>query len=430
MWKRAPLEKRLRLRGKVWFFWGYDWAGVRYEVTTRQTDRKLAIEAAKRIELERKREPLSETDQAAQVARSTTLLEALNLLAAHDKRVGAAKKTIDFHYSRGRHLIRIFGKDRLLSEFHANGLAMVQQYSDQRLSENAHRHTIQKEHRVLRHALKLAAEIGLYAGDPKALKVEGFSRAKGKRGYYQPGRTWLERPEYVDALLRNTSTNSAKHRIDRVDDILCYVNLGVRRRELLVIKPEHVDLDEGTVWVRGTKTDGAERHLPINERMRGVFARRLREARHGQPLFVDWGSGNRDLRANWGRARAELLAAAESDRERERLDATLPRSLTFNDLRRTFCSQLKNAGVSFEDCAALLGHEDIAMVRTVYGMTAMDGLKRAVARLPEFTVPERPKREAKPKRKRKSARAHISKFVAQTVASNLPQNANRPETLQ
>jgi integrase len=422
MWKRAPLEKRLRLRGKVWFFWGYDWAGKRYEVTTRQTDRKFAIEAAKRIELERKQQPLSEADQAAETARATTLLHALNLLAAHDKRVGAAKATVDFHTYCGRHLIRLLGKDRPIASI---DLAALQEYSDIRLGEGGHRHTIQKEHRVLRHALRLAEEVGLYAGDIRKLKVSGFDKAKGKRGYYQPGRSWLQNAEQVEALIRHTSSNPAKHRVDRVDDVLCYVNLGVRRRELLKIRPEHVDLEEGTVLVLGTKTEGAERILPLNAIMREVFERRLQSTRPGQPLFLDWGSGNRDLKANWGRARAELLEASNArPRERERLEATLPKSLTFNDLRRTFCSLMKNSGVSFEDCAALLGHDDIAMVRTVYGLTAMDGLRRAVAKLPAVAVPAREPREAKPKKRRKSVRAHVMKFVAKTAARDLPQSLN------
>jgi integrase len=114
--------------------------------------------------------------------------------------------------------------------------------------------------------------------------------------------------------------------------------------------------------------------------MLDLFKRRLDGARHGRPIFVDWGSGNRDLQANWARARRRLV---EGNQE---LEHTLPRGLTFNDLRRTFCSLMRNAGVSFEDCATLLGHTDIEMVRTVYGRTAMDTLHAAVARLPSIAT--------------------------------------------
>lgn len=427
MWKRSPLEKRLRLRGKVWFFWGYDWAGKRYEVTTHQTDRKHAIDAARRIEEDRRRQPVSEADQTANAAAQTSLVDALNLLRAHDKRVGAAKNTVAFHSACGRHLVRLFGKDALIAGFAGSGgLALLQSYSDKRLEEKAHRHTIQKEHRVLRHSLRLAADVGLFAGDPRKLKVEGFTRAKGKRGYYQPGRTWLQNAEQVEALLRHTSINSARNRVDRLDDTLCYVNLGVRRRELLKIRPEHVDLAARTVLVMGTKTDGAERTLPLNRRMVEVFTRRVQGAPPGRPLFVEWGSGNRDLKSNWRRARAELVTPEEGDsphilEEKARLDTTLPKSLNFNDLRRTFCSLMKNAGVSFEDCAELLGHEDIEMVRLVYGLTAMDSKRAAVEKLPDVVVPERKPRE--PRKAKRRAKARVM-FVAQTVAPDLPQTLN------
>ena len=119
----------------------------------------------------------------------------------------------------------------------------------------------------------------------------------------------------------------------------------------------------------------------------GSRAARLRGAPAGVPLFTEWGLGNRDLRANWQRARKWLIANAPSKREAAELDATLPRSMTFNHLRRTFCSQMRNAGVSLDDCAKLLGHEDRTMVELVYGVTAMATLHRAVTKLPAMALP-------------------------------------------
>ena len=68
-------------------------------------------------------------------------------------------------------------------------------------------------------------------------------------------------------------------------------------------------------------------------------------------LFKEWGSGNRDLKANWARAREWLLERTQKrdgKRAHASLDALLPKSLNFDDLGRTFCSQMKNAGVSLE----------------------------------------------------------------------------------
>jgi len=322
---------------------------------------------------------------------------------------------VAFHVNRGRHLVRLFGADMLCEEI---DLAALIAYSDKRLGEDAQpdRHTIRHEHSVLRHALRLAKDVGFYMGDPSKLKVEGFIEARGHRGYYQPGETWLEKVEWIEALVAHTSVDPDKHRVDRRDDILVYVNLGLRRRETLLLKPEHVDLTNATLTVRmprkesarqprrtGLKTDKSKRVLPLNKLMVELFRRRLREASAGQPLFSDWGSGNRDLRSNWQRARAWLLERAGQEsgqRARADLEAVLPATLTFNDLRRTFCSLMKNAGVSLEDCAELLGHEDVTMVKLVYGHTAMETLHRAVAKLPEMSLPpQEPPRVKVPSRR-------------------------------
>ena len=401
MYKRAPLEKRLRLRGKIYEFWGYDYAGKRYFVSTHQSDKKAAIEAARKIERDR---AVPSTNQASDsTPQNCTLAEAFAELAAYDKRVKSAANTVAFHEDRGAHLVRLLGADFCFDGNTERELRALNEYTDMRLAEKADRHTIQKEHRVLRHALRLMKDIGRYPGEPKKLTIDGFRRA---RAFYTPGSRWLEKPEWIEELLAQTSSNPDKHRVDRRDDVLAYVNLGVRRRELNAILPEHVDLRAGTVHVAGSKTEGSKRDLPLNDAMHDLFKRRLRNAQPGRPLFVDWGSGNRDLRANWARARAALLERARG-RAREELERQLPDGLTFNDLRRTFCSLMRNAGVSFEDCAELLGHEDIAMVRLVYGKTASDAGRRAVARLPALRLPEELPRSApqidRPKRASKSS---------------------------
>lgn len=401
MYKRTPLEKSLRTKGpgKVWYVRGYDYTGRRYEVSTHQTDRKAAIEAARKIARDKSVPPPDQAENAA--AGSVTLTEVLEMLRAHDKRVDAAPKTVKFHIERGRHLVRLLGKHRLVSEI---TLAVMQEYSDTRLAEGADRHTIQKEHRVLRQSLGIAKQAGKYAGEPKVLTVEGFDKAKGLRGYYKPGARWLEKPEYVDALVMHTSANTDKYRVDRRDDIIVYVNLGIRRREILRIHPEHVNLIKREVFVAGTKTDSSPRLLPLNDVLCELFTRRMKLVAAGTPLWTDWGSGNRDLRANWARARAWLISKEESVPRKEMLMATLPVGLTFNDLRRTFCSLMKAAGVPEDTCADLLGHKDVEMVRAVYGRTSMDNLHRAVAQLPAIALPDQRPETVRATRRKKQHR--------------------------
>lgn len=359
--KRSPIQKRLRRRNgsRIWNFWGYDWTGKRYEASTHQTDREAAINAALEIERERASKPAL----VAEVKTVCTLSRAFELLKAHDVRVEAAPNTIEFHAGRAAHLLRLLGKDALC----AFTIADINKYTDTRLVEGASRHTIQKEHRVLRHMLRLAHVNGECQIDGSALKVEGFVKA---RSYYSPGDVWLETVEQIEALLREVVA-------ERRDDVVTILNTGLRRRELLTLTRSRVDLKGRVLSVETLddvtlKTEGAERKIPLNDTMMALLRKRILATKGSEPLFTEWGSGNRDLNAAWTRAR--------------KIFADAPESLCFNDLRRTFCSLMKAAGVSADDCADLLGHADITMVRQVYGKVQLDRLHKAVATLPEIKL--------------------------------------------
>jgi len=352
MYKRSPLEKRLRLKKgcKVWQFWAYDYAGKRYEATTHQTDWKAALDSAHNIERERAAGPV-----AKPVKGPCTLEGAFALLAGHDVLSNARPNTVRFHNDRKAHLLRLL--PNTVADINLDA------YTIARLAEKADRHTIQKEHRVLRQALRLAGY------DVSKYKVAGFIASKQ---FYAPGDVWLEEVAHILALLDELDPT-------RRDDVLTYVNTGLRRRELLTITRGRVSLKKAELEVdeldRITlKTTGAKRVLPLNDTMVALLTRRVQGA--VGPLFTEWHSGNRDINAAWKRARVRLVA---KDKD---LDETLPHRLTFNDLRRTFCSLMRNAGVSFEDCADLLGHEDITMVRQVYGRAAKKTLKAAIAKMP------------------------------------------------
>jgi len=349
--KRSPLKKRLRKRKgcKVYTFWGYDYQGVRYETTTHQTDPEAALEAARKIERERAAGPV------AVVKGPGTLAGAFAKLTENEVLKASRPNTIRFHNDRRAHLVR------LLPDVVAD--IDLTAYTLTRLAESADRHTIQKEHRVLRQALRLAGH------DVSKLKIDGFISSKH---FYAPGDVWLEEVGHILALLDELDPT-------RRDDVMTFVNTGLRRRELLTITRGRVSLKKAELEVdeldRITlKTTGAKRVLPLNDTMVALLTRRVQGA--SGPLFSEWHSGNRDLNSAWKRARAKLVS---NDAD---LDETLPRRLTFNDLRRTFCSLMRNAGVSFEDCADLLGHEDITMVRQVYGRAAKKTLKAAIRKMP------------------------------------------------
>lgn len=418
MYKRSPIERRVFLRGTTWWLWAYDNTGKRYRTSTHQTDRKAALEAARKIERERS---ASASDQAESQAQACTLRQALSLLLAHDKRVDAKPATIEFHTNRARHLVRVLGADHLI-EPNTLTRAVINSYIDARLAEGnstiQERHTIQKEVRVLLQALALAKDEGHYFGDPRMLRPKAFKKA---RSFYDPsGSAWLEEPEYIDALVAATSAGEGKHQIDRKLDILAFLNLGVRRNELPLIGMKHVRLKERLVEIDGTKTDGSKRILPLNDTMVEVFRRKLKHAMVGDRLFRPWGSGNRDLKANWRRARAKLIDTAKRAGDKSKaayLQATLPHKLTFNDLRRTFCSLMAKAGVPLHHCADLLGHKDLQMVQAVYRKVSPSSLHAAVNQLPATHVPADASRPQGPSRRERQRRRATKKAGNKALSS-------------
>jgi integrase len=163
---------------------------------------------------------------------------------------------------------------------------------------------------------------------------------------------WVD-TEQTRRLLEQASEGKRKH-------ILAYRYLGLSWSELYRIAEPDVDRRAWLVRVRGTKTKDRDRLVPLAAHVRHVFA----------PGFHfekwDYGNGNRDM-TNWARA-----AGVVGEGER----------FSFNDLRRSFATELVRAGVSTKIVAELMGHVDEKMVNRVYARVAVGAhMSAAVAKL-------------------------------------------------
>lgn len=342
-------HERLFLRGRVWWCWGYDSGGQRWQETTRQRDHTAAKLAAR--EITRRNAGVADIRQARAQAGLTLERGLADLREALQRkgRTPATLRAVRYHCA---HLQMHLGAATPLADV---DLAQTTRYVAARLDEGGSRHTVAKELYTLTAALRRAAKLGLLVlrTDPRHLIPEDLGKV------YTPRDRWLTREEY--ARLRAELATSAGHHSsteDRRDYLDAWVYLGLRKTELYSVRAQHCDQTRWELEVQGTKTEGAERKVPVAAPVRPMLKRRLQQ----EVPFPDWHTVTRDL------ARACARAGLEA--------------VTPNDLRRTFCSWLCQAGVPERVCADLLGHEDTTMVRAVYGHLDARTLAGAVALLP------------------------------------------------
>jgi integrase len=138
----------------------------------------------------------------------------------------------------------------------------VDRYIGTRETEGAHPHTIHKELVVLRGILKVAKRAKAYPHDIAAVMPIGFSPK------YEPRTRHLSWDE-LDRLLTELSPHRAAH-------VALVVDVGARLSEAKKLRRVDVDLAKGFVTIRGTKTDGAARTIPVPGIFRPLLERALR----------------------------------------------------------------------------------------------------------------------------------------------------------
>jgi integrase len=316
---------KLRSRDGIWYVdTGYlDGARfVRRERSTRVRDdgtaqsRRTAEARAREIEgalaSGKGRRAGGETLRAAYAAR----LEQLEL-------AGCSPRTLDIVGEKSVHVLRYFGPDADPADISAEELQAYAVYAREKRAPA----TVSREFVELRAAAK-------------AIGVElPPSPDVGKPGV---GERWID-TEQTRALLEHARPKR-RGVTDWRPHIIVYRYLGLSYGELYEIRPQDVNRTDWTVWVGGTKTEYRRRNVPIVEHARAAFERGFRFARWG------YGNGNRDL-TRWARA-ADIVGVDER--------------FSFNDLRRSFATELVLADVSTFKVSRLMGHVDEKMVARIY----------------------------------------------------------------
>jgi integrase len=341
---------------RVWYVW---LRGERY--STKAHSKEGAVSGA--IELERQL-----NDPSYGKSHSHTLSLALDEMLLDRARRGCKPKTLLSYKCHGRSVIKCLekrlGSDPVLSEINHS---IVNWLIDERRktpripgsSRMVSDHNISKELCVLRMTLTCAKRSDKFSGDIEKIMPDGFERN------YQPRSRFLSVEEF-NRLLGVLSPQRRAH-------VALAVGTGTRYSETLGLT--RVELEAalsqepiGYLPIRGTKTRGSDRIIPVVGWMRDIIGIAVSYMKEKNLVSL----------VRWANVIRELEVACAK--------AGIPK-VTPNDLRRTLTIWMRDAGVIPADVAPILGHVDSRMVEKVYGRQAPLALGQTlVAKLAGRTV--------------------------------------------
>lgn len=141
-----------------------------------------------------------------------------------------------------------------------------------------------------------------------------------------------------------------------------YVYTGIRRKELLNLQARDIDLVNGTIWIRHTKSK-RDRQVPINDHLRGMIVELKIDI---GPLFPRW-------------RRADTMSHLFS-KYAKKAGIKIDRKITLHSLRHSFGTHLRLQGVQLDEIQKLLGHSNI-QTTMIYAKVVDETLKKATNKL-------------------------------------------------
>lgn len=272
------------------------------------------------------------------------------MLKALREEVAAGRRspgTVHMYKVKTGHLKRIFAVDDVPMDISDIDAAKVDAMISKRREEGAKENTIAKELTALGRMLRLMKRRGRWRGDLDAVLPYRFAPQ------YKPRERFLKDVDELRLLLNHLTPD---HAARAAFEVATSANLGETFHAL------REDLGAGGTLIRGTKRMSRWRVVPtVTDWQRELLAFVVEQAQGvaGKLFLFD--------------------AGYDSALEQACVDAKLPHT-TSNDLRRTFCHWMKDAGALREHVAAAMGHKGMKMVDQVYGKPTLDELKRQMQR--------------------------------------------------
>jgi integrase len=209
-------------------------------------------------------------------------------------------------------------------------------YKNERL-ESASKDTVRKELQILKQILSQAIKLGKLAGKNPFDLVRLPAPSPHRVRYIGP----VDFSKILAGL-------DERYQLAAI----FLVNTGARRSEMLNLRWSDVDLVQGIISIRNTKgkSQNVVRHARINEELRAVFERVLRNITDDRVFWFITKDG-----LSWAFRQATRAAGVKDFR--------------LHDLRHTFASVLHIKGIDLDVLSRLLGHADIRMTQRYSHLT-------------------------------------------------------------
>jgi integrase len=319
------------------FFVDFRCQGKRYRTSTMTSDRKLAELFLKDIEVQIAKGKFGFGDLTK---KEVTLKEFIEKLLKFSKATKAENTFLLDRYSL-ESFLKFIGNVQLRTITNEK----IEEYKVHRLTV-VKPTTINLEIRQMKAAFELSVKWGYIPQNPfkgiKQLKIKNsnFPKFLGK--------------EEVRALLDSIPECDFKNLVN------FYLYTGCRREEALNLRWEDIDMGEGKVIFRVTKS-GLSRRVPFNGELSRILASMVKT---GEKPFEFKGSFVTHKFKKYLRASGIDLNG----------------SLRLHSLRHTYASHLAMAGVDLLTISKLLGHSSVK-VTEMYAHLVPDHLKASVERL-------------------------------------------------
>jgi len=232
--------------------------------------------------------------------------------------------------------------------------ALIIDYITLRQSQpRSSRETVRKELNILKHALRIAVKRRLLARNPfDDLERKDWPRPGEKRTRHLDGTEWQRLIEAVPLSKRAA--------------VVLLVNSGMRRGELMALEWSDINFSSGTAWAARTKggiRTGKGRFIELTPEMCSLLSTMPRNAENPRVI--------------WQFTRNALTVAF-----RRAVKVAGLASFRLHDLRHTFATTLRKAGVGIDVIAQLLGHSDVRQTQ-IYAHIADESRKSAAATMGE-----------------------------------------------